>query len=71
MIYNCLSVDRSLEPIHSKFQYCSFIFQTINFVRSSNVGLKFQRFTSLGYSDIEIKKSKFLTSKFEADQYHR
>ena len=36
------------------------IFQTINSVRSNNLGLKYQRFTRSGCKDAGIKKSEFV-----------
>ena len=36
------------------------IFQTMNAVRSNNVSLKNQRFTSSGYKDIRITKIEFV-----------
>ena len=38
----------------------SLIFQNISFVRSKNISLKYQRFTTLGSKDIGIWKSEFV-----------
>ncbi len=35
-------------------------FQTMTFVRSRNISLKYQRFTTLGSKDIGIRKSEFV-----------
>ena len=35
-------------------------FQTMTFVRSKNISLKYQRFTTLGSKDIGIRKSEFV-----------
>ena len=35
-------------------------FQTMTFVRSNNISLKYQRFTTLGSKDIGIRKSEFV-----------
>ena len=37
------------------------IFQTMNYVGSNNLSLKYQRFTTLGVKDIGIRKSEFVT----------
>ena len=39
-----------------------FIFQTINFVRSNNLSLKYQRHTPSGCKDIEIIKFRFVAN---------
>ena len=36
------------------------IFQTMTFVRSNNISLKYQKFTTLGSKDIEIRKTEFV-----------
>ena len=36
------------------------IFQTMNSVRSNNISLKYQRFTTFGSKDIGIIKSEFV-----------
>ena len=35
-------------------------FQTMTFVRSNNISLKYQRFTTMGSKDIGIRKSEFV-----------
>ena len=39
----------------------SLIFQTMSSVRSNNISLKYQRFTTLGFQDIGIRKSEFVS----------
>ena len=39
--------------------YIYFIFQTMNSVRSNNISLKYQRFTTLDSKDIGIINSEF------------
>ena len=36
------------------------IFSTMTSVRSNNISLKYQRFTTLGFKDIGIRKSEFV-----------
>ena len=40
-------------------------FQTMSSVRSNNISLKYQRFTTLGSEDIGIRKSEFVAKKIE------
>ena len=58
----CLCVWINLYNDIFRFQ-CrrSLIFQTMNSVRSNNISLKYQRFTTLGFQDIGIRKSEFVS----------
>ena len=57
----CQKLFFSKPYIFATQRWRSWIFQTINSVRSNNISLKYQRFTTLGSEELGIINSEFVT----------
>ena len=59
-----LILSKKLSLCHI-FGFQPLTFQTMSYVRSTNISLKYQRFKTLGSKDIGIRKSEFMAKKIE------